>query len=54
MQLVADGNSTIDISNITGASPRTIENHIHKLKNKFKCKTLTHLGVTLLRGKIIK
>ena len=48
MQLVADGHTSIEISEITGASHRTIENHMYKLKRNFQCKSLTHLTLNSL------
>lgn len=35
MQLVADGDTSLEISNITGSSNRTIENHIFNLRGKY-------------------
>ena len=52
--MLADGYRTKDIANKTWLSQRTVENKIADLKKEFKCKSITHLAITLLREKIIK
>lgn len=54
MQMIADGDTALDVSVKTGASERTIEARILILKKRWNCKNTTHLAATLLRAKIIK
>lgn len=53
MQMIANGDTALEVAEKTGASERTIESRIMILKKLLDCKNTTHLAITLLRNKII-
>ncbi|MBA2561342.1 MAG: hypothetical protein H0V14_00245 [Chitinophagaceae bacterium] len=54
MRLVADGHTSLQISDKLGLSERRIQHRILRLRRELNCKNITHLAITLLRENIIR
>lgn len=54
MQLVAEGYTSKEISEILDVSKRTIENKLYELTKEFNCRNRTHLTVKLLKAYVIE
>jgi DNA-binding CsgD family transcriptional regulator len=54
VQLIADGLRAAEIGKKLRVSPRTVEFHVNKLKDKFSAKSQPHLAVLFFRRGLIK